>query len=375
MAFSPGTLHSTSRVFLIVASLAALVVLPVSVRVEAQREDLAVAAKEIKQRPAEAVPKAPMKAANTKVSGAGGLRALPMRAFQFEVVTVDSSGAITSRRKGQSRSCNEQVNGIDLEMVEIRGGNFLMGNSEAESDRVKKEYEGSGAKPENVTRYSGWEVPQHSVSVPSFFIGKYEVTQAQWRAVYRLPKVNRDLLSDPSHFKGDRLPVETVSWEDAVEFCARLSRATGRTYRLPTEAEWEYACRGGTTTPFYLGETITTELVNYDGDHPYGSAPKGTIRRNTVPVGSIGYPNSFGLYDMSGNVWEWCMDYWHESYNGAPTDGSSWESAGEASQRVMRGGSWFNVAALARSANRFYMPPGSRRAFIGFRLVTLVRTQ
>lgn len=153
------------------------------------------------------------------------------------------------------------------------------------------------------------------------------MTQAQWRAVAGLPKRQIDLNSDPSSFKGDNLPVEQVNWLEAVEFCDRLSQFTGRSYRLPSEAEWEYACRAATTTPFYFGETITTDLVNYNGNYTYGSRPKGIYQEKTTVVGSFP-PNAFGLYDMHGNLYEWCADPWHDNYNSAPTDGSVWESGG-----------------------------------------------
>ena len=154
-------------------------------------------------------------------------------------------------------------------------------------------------------------------------MSKYPITQEQWRSVAGLPQVKRELKLDPSRFKGDILPVEQVSWLDALEFCRRLSNQAGREYRLPSESEWEYACRAGTTTPFHYGETITTELVNYNGEYPYCDAPKGENRKKTTPVGQ--FPaNAFGLYDMHGNVWEWCADDWHDSYEGAPKDGSVW---------------------------------------------------
>jgi formylglycine-generating enzyme required for sulfatase activity len=156
--------------------------------------------------------------------------------------------------------------------------------------------------------------------------------------------------------------VEKISWLDAIEFCDRLSQLTGRLYRLPSEAEWEYACRAGTTTPFHFGETITTDLANYDGtDDPdgkwsgsYGIGTKGIYRQETTPVGSFGVANAFGLYDMHGNVWEWCMDHWHENYEGAPVDGSAWigPSASEHASRLLRGGSWSNNPRSCRSAFR-----------------------
>lgn len=290
-------------------------------------------------------------------SSPGGLGALPLRGFEFDVVTVNSSGSETSRRKGQAQYCSEDIAGISLELVPIPGGTFTMGSSSGETDRAPA------------------EGPQHQVSVQPFYMGKYEVTQAQWRAVAGLPKVARDLKCDPSNFKGDNLPVEQVSWEDAVEFCARLSRATGRTYRLPTEAEWEYACRGSTTTPFAFGQTVTAQLVNYNGNYPYAQAPKGTYRETTTPVGFMGVANGFGLFDMHGNVWEWCLDYWHESYNGAPTDGTSWETAGDTRYRVLRGGSWSSLGSYCRSANRYWGTPDNRSLNVGFRIVGVGRTR
>ena len=239
---------------------------------------------------------------------------------------------------------------MSLELVVIPGGTFLMGSTE--NDREK---------------------PPHQVTVGSFYMGKYEVTQAQWLAAARLPKVSRDLDSDRSQINGD-IPVEQVSWEDAMELCARLSRATGRIYRLPTEAEWEYACRAGTTTPFAFGETITPQIVNYRGEHPYAQAPTGTYREKKTPAGFMGVANGFGLFDMHGNVWEWCMDYWHENYNGAPTDGRSWEAAGDTDRRVQRGGSWLWGANECRSAYRSSDFAGSGQDTVGFRVVAVVRT-
>jgi formylglycine-generating enzyme required for sulfatase activity len=171
-------------------------------------------------------------------------------------------------------------------MVLILGGTFLMGSPDDELDR----YDDEG--------------PQHEVSVPTFFMGKFPITQAQWRVVAETySQVKQELDPDPANFKGDNRPVERVSWLDAVEFCARLSRETGREYRLPTEAEWEYACRAGTSTPFYFGDTITTDLANYDSDGKrYGQGPEGTSRGETTEVGSLANANPFGLYDMHGNV-------------------------------------------------------------------------
>jgi formylglycine-generating enzyme required for sulfatase activity len=204
------------------------------------------------------------------------------------------------------------------------------------------------------------EQPQHYVSVPAFFLGKYPVTQAQYQAVTG---------ENPSYFKGANRPVEKVSWVDAMVFCYKLSQLTGKFYRLPSEAEWEYACRAGTTTPFYFGETITTDLANYNGYYSsYGSGPSGIKRNGTTNVGS--FPaNAFGLYDMHGNVYEWCEDPWHDNYNGAPTDGSAWESGGNGSKRVLRGGSWYYNSRYCRSANRGSNKASGRYTFWGFRVV------
>jgi len=242
-------------------------------------------------------------------------------------------------------------NGIQLEMVMIPSGSFIMGSPETE--------EGSTD-----------ERPQHQVTIKAFCLGKYQVTQAQWKAVAAFPQVNKELKLDPSRFKGDNRPVEQVSWEDAVEFCDRLSQYTGRTYRLPSEAEWEYACRAGTTTPFHFGQTITTDLANYNGGRVYGQGPKGVYREETTEVGSFGVANNFGLYDMHGNVWEWCQDDWHNNYEGAPTDGSAWLDNEESSNRkLLRGGSWHYVPGDCRSACRTYSSLGLDYDYIGFRVV------
>jgi eukaryotic-like serine/threonine-protein kinase len=163
---------------------------------------------------------------------------------------------------------------VTLEMVAIPGGKFTMGSAATEKER------------------SNDEGPQREVSIQPFSMGRFAVTQAQWQAV---------MGSNPSNFKGDKRPVEKISWQQAREFCQKLSQQTGRPYRLPSEAEWEYACRAGTTTPFYFGETITPALVNYNGNYSYGAAPKGQYREQTTDVGSFP-PNAFGLYDMHGNV-------------------------------------------------------------------------
>lgn len=228
----------------------------------------------------------------------------------FKTLTYDKRGQIKDEQEKAVKTFREPLDSeVWLELVEIPGGVFTMGAPASEIG------------PET-------ERPLHQVTIPQFWAGKYEVTQEQWRAVAQLPKVRIDLKPDPSFFKGDgKLPVDTISWYEAVEFCARLQQKTGRSYRLLTEAEWEYAARAGTTTPYAFGETITPKIVNYNGNHPYWKPQgKGEYREKTIPVGSLGRANGFGLYEMYGNLWEWCQDQWHPDYNGAPADGSSWES-------------------------------------------------
>jgi formylglycine-generating enzyme required for sulfatase activity len=278
-----------------------------------------------------------------------------LKTFPFQTAQINNNGTkITLVPKTANYFAQDLGNGVNLEMVAIPGGTFIMGS------------------PENEEGYLSSESPQHQVTVPPFFMGKYPVTQKQWRAVAALGKVNIDLKSDPSHFKGDNLPVERVSWNDAQEFCARLSQMANKTYRLPTEAEWEYACRGGTTTPFYCGETISTDLANYNGNYTYGQGQKGEYREKTTEVGK--FPaNPFGLYDMCGNVWEWCEDGWHENYINAPINGSAWTSL--SSKRVLRGGSWFSYPLFCRSASRYDSIRDERVNFnynIGFRVVCVV---
>lgn len=238
---------------------------------------------------------------------------------------------------------------LPLEMVAIPGGTFTMGS------------------PTDELGHQSREAPQHKVTVPDFLMGRYPITQAQWRFVANLPSVSGELIPDPSRFKGNRLPVEKVSWYDATEFCRRLSQYTQRQYRFPTEAEWEYACRGRTTTPFHFGETITTDLANYNGS-AYIDEPKGDRRGKTTPVGEFEAANGFGLSDMHGNVREWCQDHWHENYSGAPTDGSAWSTDNERTRRVVRGGSWDSSPRYCRSAFRYNFTPVSRGTYTGFRV-------
>jgi formylglycine-generating enzyme required for sulfatase activity len=271
------------------------------------------------------------------------------RTCKFEVLTVDSQGKIIDRVLSQATFFTEDLgNNITLDMVQIPGGSFMMGSPASEKDRSQD------------------ESPQHQVNVPGFSMGKFVVTQEQYQQI---------MGKNPSRFteKGAKRPVEQVSWNNAVEFCQKLSQKTGREYRLPSEAEWEYACRAGTTTPFHFGETITTELANYNGTVNYASEPKGKYRQETTEVGSFP-PNSFGLYDMHGNVWEWCQDDWLDNYANAPKDGSAWTSQ-RGNTKVLRGGSWIYDPRNCRSASRYFDIRGVRDYFydaFGFRVVCVV---
>jgi len=246
-------------------------------------------------------------------------------------------------------------NDLTLELVKIPTGSFMMGALE----------EGWKSYNYDHLRYKD-EYPRHKVMVSKFCMGKYPVTQVQWRFVARLPGVERLLDLNPSSLEGDDHPVEEVSWLDAVEFCARLSQHTGRDYRLPSEAEWEYACRAGTTTPFHFGETIDAEVANYRAQDD----------KITTSVGSFKVANLFGLYDMHGNVWEWCQDHWHESYENAPEDGSAWidPDPSEDTRRLLRGGSWDDDPEDCRSAFRDRDVADYRGNSVGFRVVFSVRT-
>ncbi|MDZ8239968.1 MAG: SUMF1/EgtB/PvdO family nonheme iron enzyme [Nostoc sp. ChiQUE01a] len=266
-----------------------------------------------------------------------------------ETVTVDKNGQVIKRDPTkQAKFFKEDLgNGITLEMVEILAGSFKMGSPPDENGRTNS------------------EEPQQIVNVPAFFMGKFEVTQEQYQQI---------MGSNPSRFQGAKRPVEKVSWNDAVEFCKKLSQKTGHEYRLPSEAEWEYACRAGTTTPFHFGETITTDLANYYGNDTYAFAPKGKYRQETTEVGSFPL-NAFGLYDMHGNVWEWCQDTWHDSYKGAPSNGSAWIN-NDNQNRMLRGGSWFYSPQECRSASRLSYDKAGRGNFnydIGFRVACTAR--
>ncbi|WP_019499689.1 SUMF1/EgtB/PvdO family nonheme iron enzyme [Pseudanabaena sp. PCC 6802] len=266
----------------------------------------------------------------------------------FDIVNVDSQGKIVRREMGNAKSFFEDLgNGVSLHMMSIPGGEFLMGAPRAEA----------GSQEQDSER------PQHRVQIDPFWMGKFPVTQAQYQAIVG---------KNPSHFKGENRPVESISWNDAVAFCEKLSQRTGREYRLPSEAEWEYACRAGTTTPFHFGETISPEIANYNANHSYGKAPKGIYRQETTVVGSFQVANAFGMYDMHGNVWERCADTWKANYQGAPIDGSAWIEPNRTSHSL-RGGSWNYYPGFCRSAYRVNDYAGYCSYDIGFRVVCSAR--
>lgn len=260
---------------------------------------------------------------------------------------------------GQPR---EVTNSIGMKLVLIPPGEFMMGS------------------PESEERHLSHEGPQHRVRITRpFYLGVYEVTQEAYERV---------MGTNPSDFSRDgrdgnwvsgqdtsRFPVESVTWNDAVEFCRRLSvlpaeRSAGREYRLPTEAQWEYACRAGTTTPFHFGSVLNGRQANCGGNNPYGTSEKGPYLRRTTTVGSYS-ANGFGLYDMHGNVWEWCSDWYDENYYAnSPVDDPQGPASGL--HRVSRGGGWLSYAWGCRSADRYGLTSGGGYIGIGFRLA-LVR--
>ncbi|MEO0970309.1 MAG: SUMF1/EgtB/PvdO family nonheme iron enzyme [Cyanobacteria bacterium J06639_18] len=291
---------------------------------------------------------------------------IQLKTVRFQTPTVNRRGEIIKREPKTAQYFTENLpNKTFLDMVYIPGGKFMMGTADEEVERIIQKFP-------NGEEYFRWEQPQHEVTVPAFLMGKYPVTQAQWKAVANLPQVEKELELDPSNFKGDILPVEYVSWFDAVEFCKRLSNHTGREYRLPSEAEWEYACRAGTKTPFHFGETITDKLANYDASYTFADEQKGEYISSTTQAGKFPH-NSFYLCDMHGNVFEWCIDEFRENYETAPIDGSALISnLNTNNSRVLRGSSWDNFPQYCRSAFRIRFNPDGIFNDFCFRVVCVV---
>jgi formylglycine-generating enzyme required for sulfatase activity len=277
---------------------------------------------------------------------------VPVEPFTFETALIDEKGTVT-REPGQARVYREKLDGDQvLEMVEVPGGIFCLGTPDEEDSE-------------------GNESPRLNARVPGFFMGKYEVTQAQWKFVSGLPKVKIDLPENPSNFKDPQLPVDSVTWEEAVEFCARLSRKTGRIYRLPSETEWEYASLGGRTGPFGFGLALSSTVENYDSNLPLAEEPPVPPRKKPLPVGSL-IPNPYGLFDMQGNVREWCLDEYCKRFTslhaaGAPT--RNLRRPEDRLQHVIRGGSWATSAYGSRSQSRDHDLQTGKNQVLGFRVV------
>ena len=275
--------------------------------------------------------------------------------LEFDTITLKQAGQVKQAQKRTAQYFAEPVGEAEpLAMVAIPEGQFWMGASRSELEA------------------KGHEFPRHQVRVGNFFISQSPVTQAQWAAVAALSRVNRELNPEPAYFQGQDRPVDSVSWLEAMEFCDRLSQRTGRRYQLPSEAQWEYACRAGTQTPFHTGETITGQFANYVSSYTYRAEPAETYQQMTSPVKSVVAANAFGLHDMHGNVWEWCADSWHANYKGAPTNGQAWVTAHQpqAQRRTIRGGSWMDRPASVRSASRSGYRASALNRTIGFRVVT-----
>jgi eukaryotic-like serine/threonine-protein kinase len=277
--------------------------------------------------------------------------ALKHELFSFETVAVDERGEISTRTNKQAFYYTEQLgNEITLELVYIPAGSFLMGSPPGHR------FNWSDGRPHWSCGY-----PQHLVNLPTFHMSKYPITQSQYQAIVG---------NNPSGFPGDNRPVEFLTWFDAENFCMKLTRMTGRKYSLPSESQWEYACRSNTTQTYNFGDTITSDLVNYRSFHPFAPKPEGhqgINRDRTTDVG-IFPPNAFGLYDMHGNVREWCLDDTNKyTYEGAPNDGSPWFDNNGI--KITRGGSWSEDANDCHSAHRALLSPYLKQNSIGFRIV------
>ncbi len=263
-----------------------------------------------------------------------------IQTVHFESVTLGLNGQIIDRFAGQALQINEKLaEDVVLELIQVPKGFSQMGSLQSEGG-----YED--------------EQPRHPLFLDSFWLGKYPLNQRQWQAVMRR--------TPPCRFHDPDLPVENVNWNEAVEFCKQLSKNTNRPYGLPSEAQWEYACRAGTSTPFNLGETLTTDYANYVGEHTYREAPQGIYRHSTTPGGAFP-PNRWGLYDMHGNVWEFCQDNWNPDYVGAGVNGDA--RRGETNYRVARGGSWHETPGHCRSAMRLRISQDERLEYYGFRVM------
>jgi formylglycine-generating enzyme required for sulfatase activity len=263
-----------------------------------------------------------------------------MQIIEFETPTLNNKGEVITMTRHQAEQFTEELGrDVSLDMLIVPSGIFQMGSA----------------------RHLGHadEEPRHLVTIKSFMMSKYLITQGQWKSILgKLP---------PCRFKGDPLPVERVSWRDVRVFCERLTKKLSGNYQLPSETQWEYACRAGTTTPFSFGETLTVDVANFNGEHTFRDEPRGVYFHLTTTGGKFP-PNAFGLHDMHGNLWEWCADSWLDDYSSSPRDGSSYQNKGSR-YRVARGGSWHEPPALCRSASRLQVLETDADEFMGFRVV------
>jgi uncharacterized protein (TIGR02996 family) len=243
------------------------------------------------------------------------------------------------------------INSLGMEFVRIPAGTFLMGAPRDEENRYDD------------------ELPRHSVTLTRpYYLAAYQVTQGMFHHVMGTnpSRFNEERRGGPNH------PVDFVTWIEAEEFCRRLGELPaelelGHQYRLPTEAEWEHACRSGTSTVFFPGDKLSSYEANFDGTYPYGGAVRGPYRSRTMPVGSY-RPNAFGLYDTHGNVWEWCAD-WYDEFLYSEREEIDPQGPETGYRRVLRGGSWFNNGGSCRSAYRYFSEPETRDPHVGFRVV------
>jgi len=271
---------------------------------------------------------------------------LTTETFSFETVFINDKGLIEKKKPCAAIYFRQYLNEtIYIDMINIPGGFFLMGSPKEEKDSL------------NIER------PQHSVCIPSFWMSKYPITQEQWTVIMK---------SNPSRFKGSRKPVDKVTWHQSQTYCKILSQRFQKKFRLPSEGEWEYACRAGTNSEFYCGQTIISSIANYDSRYSYKQEMITDFINETTEVGLFP-PNGFGLYDMCGNVWEWCQDSWHDNYENAPTNEKPWINStlfsAKEKKRVRRGGSWRNKASYCRSSSRSCFDADSADITLGFRIV------
>ncbi|HEY7913638.1 MAG TPA: bifunctional serine/threonine-protein kinase/formylglycine-generating enzyme family protein, partial [Blastocatellia bacterium] len=325
-----------------------------------------------------------------KSDGSGGPPPPALTTYSAEYAVVDDRGNIALHTRS-TNAFNIDLGGALLSMVEIPGGSFDMGINESSIKQLLDEYtmhqdyadsQAAQTARDNAEKLVRAQLSRHRVSLPAFYVGQHEVTREQWRAIANRAdlKASIDLTNpDPSTSKGEgaaadqlnMLPVDSVTWFEAKEFCDRLSKLTGYKFRLPSEAEWEYACRAGSDKHFHTGNLLPPEMANYDGRYRYRIRGRGDDRfrrLGTWPAGSF-RPSAFGLFDMHGNVWEWCLDPWHDDYQGAPSDGSAWLENGNDVFRIQRGGNYEGTGYECRCGHRSYDRPDSKSSKKGFRVV------